>query len=295
MRSLSTEMDELVASWGSEATAALKRSRNRDGFRRAVERTWRTRPDIARFILMHTNSIFLKEDTRLRKGPDKHASRWIFGLYLDEPLARTEVDSWQAALLQNLRLEGFGVAELRVFPAKWGMRTRRLFPELWEEIPDKVETPLLRQSWSAYDESLALDTIKRAAMLAFGDEERAWAFLSKVQGARLREISPEHSWNQPEKDDLRQNQKRFRLTLYVSDYENMRVIVDTFRSSLKAQSRLLGLRLGSIWVYRAPSSLEGCCAFKRIGASVPLRDEQLGSHREEQNRIEEEQPQTIRG
>ncbi|MCR2036259.1 hypothetical protein NSA09_12150, partial [Adlercreutzia mucosicola] len=132
MQSLATGLSALVADLGPEAAAALRRSRNKERYRAAVERTWRARPEVGHFVLAHTNGIYIARDERPRKGPDKHRERWVFGIYLDEPAARTEVDAWQAVLLQALQVEGLTVDELRFLPAKWDMRKRKLFPELTE-------------------------------------------------------------------------------------------------------------------------------------------------------------------
>jgi len=132
MQSLATGLSALVADLGPEAAAALRRSRNKERYRAAVERTWRARPEVGRFVLAHTNGIYIASDERPRKGPDKHRERWVFGIYLDEPAARTEVDAWQAVLLQALQAEGLTLDELRFLQAKWEMRKRKLFPELTE-------------------------------------------------------------------------------------------------------------------------------------------------------------------
>ena len=174
MQTLGTELDRTIAGWGPEAAAALKRSRNKDRFRAAVERTWRLRPDVGRFVLMHTNGIYIAKDERPRKGPDRHKDWWVFGMYLDDAMARTEVDAWQSVLLMNLEQEGFAVNELRFFPAKWDMRQRRLFPELWEE-GESARVPGNRDGLKYQDEARALDIVKRAVFLVFEDTELAWA------------------------------------------------------------------------------------------------------------------------
>lgn len=187
MQTLGTELDRTIAGWGPEAAAALKRSRNKDRFRAAVERTWRLRPDVGRFVLMHTNGIYIAKDERPRKGPDRHKDWWVFGMYLDDAMARTEVDAWQSVLLMNLEQEGFAVNELRFFPAKWDMRQRRLFPELWEE-GESACVPGNRDGLKYQDEARALDIVKRAVFLVFEDTELAWALLEKVRGASVREM-----------------------------------------------------------------------------------------------------------
>ena len=222
MQSLGTELDRTIASWGPEAAAALKRSRNKDRFRAAVERTWRLRPDVGRFVLMHTNGIYIAKDERPRKGPDRHKDWWVFGMYLDDAMARTEVDAWQSVLLMNLEQEGFAVNELRFFPAKWDMRQRRLFPELWEE-GESARVPGNRDGLKYQDEARALDVVKRAVFLVFEDTELAWALLEKVRGASVREMFAAGPTGETAvRDGKRQGEKRYRLLLYVDDVAQSR-------------------------------------------------------------------------
>ena len=217
MQTLGTELDRTIAGWGPEAAAALKRSRNKDRFRAAVERTWRLRPDVGRFVLMHTNGIYIAKDERPRKGPDRHKDWWVFGMYLDDAMARTEVDAWQSVLLMNLEQEGFAVNELRFFPAKWDMRQRRLFPELWEE-GENARVPGNRDGLKYQDEARALDIVKRAVFLVFEDTELAWALLEKVRGASVREMfAAGPTGETAARDGKRQGEKRYRLLLYVDD------------------------------------------------------------------------------
>ena len=275
MQTLGTELDRTIAGWGPEAAAALKSSRNKDRFRAAVERTWRLRPDVGRFVLMHTNGIYIAKDERPRKGPDRHKDWWVFGMYLDDAMARTEVDAWQSVLLMNLEQEGFAVNELRFFPAKWDMRQRRLFPELWEE-GENARVPGNRDGLKYQDEARALDIVKRAVFLVFEDTELAWALLEKVRGASVREMfAAGPTGETAARDGKRQGEKRYRLLLYVDDVAQTKPIVEAYSEAIRSRARLLGLRLGSIWVRKAPPLLAGKHAFKRTGASEPLRDEVL--------------------
>ena len=275
MQTLGTELDRTIASWGPEAATALKRSRNKNRFRAAVERTWRLRPDVGRFVLMHTNGIYIAKDERPRKGPDRHKDWWVFGMYLDDAMARTEVDAWQSVLLMNLEQEGFAVNELRFFPAKWDMRQRRLFPELWEE-GESARVPGNRDGLKYQDEARALDIVKRAVFLVFEDTELAWALLEKVRGASVREMFAAGSTGETAvRDGKRQGEKRYRLLLYVDDVAQTKPIMEAYSEAIRSRARLLGLRLGSIWVRKAPPLLAGKHAFKRTGASEPLRDETL--------------------
>ena len=275
MQNLSTGIQRAVESWGPEAQTALKRARNKERYRAAVERAWKARPEIARFVLAHTNGIYVAQDTRPRRGPDRDKPWWVFGIYLDDAMARTEVDARQAALFQCLLIEGFAIDELRFFPAKWDMRQRRLFPELCgEEAPAAPAGDPVRRA----DEALALDKVKQAVYLVFEDTEQAWALLEKVRGATLREAPP-----LPDAADVgrpggpRTGDARYQLHWYVEDPEEVRPVMAAFGRAIRSQARRLGLKLSGIWVHEAPDALAGRHAFKRVGSSVPMGNEGEGA------------------
>ena len=279
MQSLATGLSALVADLGPEAASALKRARNKERYRAAVERTWRMRPDVARFVLEHTNGIYIARDERPRKGPDKDRERWVFGIYLDDPAARTEVDAWQAVLLQALRTEGITADELRFLPAKWDMRKRKLFPELVEsdafgQTAPHAGAPVAAagERWREEDESRGLDIVKTATCLAFEDIEHAWALLEQVRGAVLDEVllrEPNEAGSR--RDGRVQDEKWYWLVFYVDDVEGVGRIVEAFGDAIRSQARRLGLRIRKIAVRPAPAALAGCRSFQRQGRSVPLR------------------------
>lgn len=280
MQSLSTGLSALVADLGPEAVSALKRARNKERYRAAVERTWRARPEVGRFVLEHTNGIYVARDERPRKGPDKDRERWVFGIYLDEPAARTEVDAWQSVLLQALRAEGISADEVRFLPAKWDMRKRKLFPELSDPVAARAAEGIGGSSapaaggapWREEDESRGLDIVKTATCLAFEDIEHAWALLEQVRGAVLDEVLlREPNAVGSRRDGKVQNEKWYWLVLYVDDAEGVGRIIEAFGDAIRSQARRLGLRIRKIAVRPAPAALAGCHSFQRQGRSVPLR------------------------
>lgn len=278
MQSLSTGLNALIGDMGPVAAAALKRARNKERYRAAVQRTWRARPEVAQFVLKHTNGIYIAKDERPRKGPDKHRDRWVFGMYLDDAAARTEVDAWQSVLLEALRLEGMSIDELRFLPAKWDMRKRHLFPELWGEQP-YASAPTAAagdERMAERDESRALDKVKTAVCLVFENVEQAWAFLEQVRGARLEEVllrEPDEHGRR--RDGKTLNRKSYWLVLYVDDAAGMERIVEAYGDAIRSQARRLGLRIRKIAVRPAPPQLADLHAFQRQGPSMPLRRELL--------------------
>ena len=272
MPSVFSELSQFARNLPPEAAAALKRARNKERYRAAVERTWRNRPEVARFVLAHTNGIYIAKDERPRKGPDRHRDWWVFGIYLDDAAARTEVDAWQSVLLQALNAEGLSVDDLRFLPAKWDMRKRKLFPEL---SGDGADEAVVAAPWAARhreeEASRGLDIVKCAVCLVFEDTERAWALLEKVRGAALDEVLlREPRADGSRRDERRSGQKGYWLTLYVDDVEDIERLVAVFGDAIRDRARRLGLRIRKIVVRKAPPSLAGRCAFCRQGRSIPL-------------------------
>lgn len=272
MPSVFSELSQFARNLPPEAAAALKRARNKERYRAAVERTWRNRPEVARFVLAHTNGIYIAKDERPRKGPDRHRDWWVFGIYLDDAAARTEVDAWQSVLLQALNAEGLSVDDLRFLPAKWDMRARKLFPEL---SGDGADEAVVAAPWAARhreeEASRGLDIVKCAVCLVFEDTERAWALLEKVRGAALDEVLlREPRADGSRRDERRSGQKGYWLTLYVDDVEGIERLVAVFGDAIRDRARRLGLRIRKIVVRKAPPSLAGRCAFCRQGRSIPL-------------------------
>lgn len=272
MPSVFSELSQFARNLPPEAAAALKRARNKERYRAAVERTWRNRPEVARFVLAHTNGIYIAKDERPRKGPDRHRDWWVFGIYLDDAAARTEVDAWQSVLLQALNAEGLSVDDLRFLPAKWDMRARKLFPEL---SGDGADEAVVAAPWAARhreeEASRGLDIVKCAVCLVFEDTERAWALLEKVRGAALDEVLlREPRAGGSRRDERRSGQKGYWLTLYVDDVEGIERLVAVFGDAIRDRARRLGLRIRKIVVRKAPPSLAGRCAFCRQGRSIPL-------------------------
>ena len=272
MPSVFSELSQFARNLPPEAAAALKRAPNQERYRAAVERTWRNRPEVARFVLAHTNGIYIAKDERPRKGPDRHRDWWVFGIYLDDAAARTEVDAWQSVLLQALNAEGLSVDDLRFLPAKWDMRARKLFPEL---SGDGADEAVVAAPWAARhreeEASRGLDIVKCAVCLVFEDTERAWALLEKVRGAALDEVLlREPRADGSRRDERRSGQKGYWLTLYVDDVEGIERLVAVFGDAIRDRARRLGLRIRKIVVRKAPPSLAGRCAFCRQGRSIPL-------------------------
>lgn len=263
MERISSLAKGFLGSLGPEAEKMMRIQRIKERYRAAVVRTWRDNPDAARLVLMHTNGMYVAKDERLRTGPDKHKDRIIFGVYLDDPVVRTEFDARQSLLAFALRREGMSFDELRILPAKWDMRQRHAFPELWGDEPARPLSAENAQAMGVDDEAQRLDTLKRAFCLAFDDDERAWAVLEKMEGAGFDEVRGAA--------DGRECFQSYWCHVYVEDVPAMKAVLAAHGAVVKSKARRLGLRIRAFVVHQAPASLAGQCAFRRVGRSTPLR------------------------
>ncbi len=187
MHHLATGLQHQLAHFGDEAEKAYRVARNNAAYESAVRQTWADNPDAAEYVLAHTNSIFFAKDEAPSKGASKDADRFVMGVYLDDPMARSELNARREVLMLFLMNEGLRFDELRIIPSTMGMRDRHLFPlavermgvlfggkapepPLWEPsalTPEDVD----RVCSQVQDEALAASL--RSAMQAYADSPRA--------------------------------------------------------------------------------------------------------------------------
>lgn len=263
MERISSLSKGFLGSLGPEAAKMVRVQQIKERYRAAVVRTWRDNPEAAQLVLKHTNGMYVAKDDRLRTGPDKHKDRIIFGVYLDDPVVRTEFDARQQLLAIALRHEGMSFDELRILPAKWDMRQRHAFPELWGQAEARPLTAAAAQTAGIDDEAKRLDMLKRAFCLAFDDADQAWAVLEKVEGAGFDAVRTGQ--------EGRECYQAYWCHLYVEDVPAMKTVLTAHGEAVKSKARKLGLRLRAFVVHQATPSLAGQCAFRRMGRSLPLR------------------------
>ena len=129
MQSLKTGLDHQIAHFGEESAKAFKVARNNAAFERAVQQTWSENPDAADYVLAHVNSLYFAKDDALRKGEAKAHERYVLGVYLDDPMARSELNARREVLMLHLMRQGLRFDELRIIPSTMGMRERCLYPD----------------------------------------------------------------------------------------------------------------------------------------------------------------------
>ena len=267
MPQLSSGVQGFLTSLGLEAAKHMRHQQIRERYKAAVQRVWADSSEAARLVLAHTNGMYVQKDERLRTGPHKHKDRIIFGVYLDDAVVRTEFDARQQMLVMALHQEGMSFDELRILHAKGDMRHRHAFPDAREGATSA--SPAMSTGSSAVaertvmDEVKKLDALKRAFCLAFEDAEDAWAVLAQVRAASLDPVHPPEGahWEVPV----------VWCHFYVDDVSAMEAVMARYGEAVKSQAERVGLRVRSIKVHPATPAMQGRCAFRRTGHSVPMQ------------------------
>ena len=198
MESIATGVSNLLASLDVDATRELRIALNNQRFKDAVMGAWADNPDAALYVLAHTNSLYVEKDTAPRKGRDKDRDHVVLGVYLDDSLARSEINARRELLRLTLAQQGMHIDEVRDHIAAFDMKDRHLYPDALERLADLFgapkpggslrERPNARPSNGASaDQSELLETLKRAFCLSFQSLEHAWAMLEKIEGAAISE------------------------------------------------------------------------------------------------------------
>ncbi len=134
MQHLGAGIEHQIAHFDPQSEKAFKVARNNAAFEAAVRQAWADNPDAAEYLLAHTNSLFFAKDEALRKGAGKDVDRYVMGVYLDDPMARSELNARREVLTLFLMRAGLRFDELRIIPATMGMRERRLYPHAVERL-----------------------------------------------------------------------------------------------------------------------------------------------------------------
>lgn len=134
MQSMETGVANMLADFGPELAAALRSAQNNDKFAQSVRKTWSDNPDVADFLLAHTNVIFFEKDQAPRKGSAGGKDRFDLCVYVDDSLANSELNARRELLVLMLAQEGILFQNLNIRFATRGTKERHLFPEVIDKL-----------------------------------------------------------------------------------------------------------------------------------------------------------------
>lgn len=128
LTSISTLALNLISDLGGDTKMLASISRNNLAYKSAIRQVW---PDKASsdLIIQHTNAIYLRQDTRPKKGEYKNKPYYLFEIVVDSALIRSEIDTHRELIACHLLNLGINFQEIRIIPAKGNMRNRHISPQ----------------------------------------------------------------------------------------------------------------------------------------------------------------------
>ena len=128
MKDLSKSIASLVTSLGGPTEGLSSIMSNNAAYASAVREIWKT-DAASRLVLDHTNAFYVRKDDRPKKGPAKDKPYILCEVCMDEPLIRSEMDARKEMMALALRKRGLTFDEMRIIPARRGMRQRHPFKD----------------------------------------------------------------------------------------------------------------------------------------------------------------------
>lgn len=126
MKDLSQSLANLVSSLEGYEEGSSNITTNNAAYVASVREIWKSEA-ACRVILDHTNAFYIRKDERPRKGPDKDKPHIVCEICMDEPLVRSEMDARKEMMSLALAKRGLTFDEIRIIPARRGMRQRHPF------------------------------------------------------------------------------------------------------------------------------------------------------------------------
>lgn len=244
MANLGHEASRLIAQMNPDAAKFLKAAKNRDAYVRAAQCAWRDNEAAARLVLAHTNAFYVRRDERPRKGPDKDKPYMLGEICIDDPVIRSDVNARRELLKLELAYGGIHVDEVRIIPAKMGMKERHPFAEIAKlgfqgaDMCDVGRRGAGRAPEAALkDDEEGLVALRRVLCLVFG--EKAHIISKKVASARL---EPVRFDGQAERRTLRQS---YWMHVYTDDSQLVK-LMKTYEREIISRSREIGINVRAI-------------------------------------------------
>lgn len=243
MYALGLEASRLLQHLDADYAKHRRVEQYKDAYARAVESICRGDGDMAAFVLSHTNGVYLRADGAPRKGRGGEERSVLCEIYIDDPLVRSELNSYREQLRIEMSYRGVTSDELRILPSRFGMKERHPFEGRYLDSREDGERYDRCRSVPASDGKAEDDVrVRRAFCLVFG--ENAADILAGLDALELH-LSPGSM-----REGIRQRSRWHTLTLRTGDAGLAKQLEDG-RQALQSAARTLGLNLSEIRVLTA--------------------------------------------
>lgn len=284
MKSLGSSIEGYIGNKAPHHAQAAKIRQNNQRFSEAVYDTWADMPESADYILAHINSLYIAEDTQPRRGAQSAQKPMLLGVYIDDPLARTELQARKETFIHWARQHGLSFDSLVLHSSYGGMRERSAFPEAKERIkrlfspheettqqrPRETNTSLRSGLQLEKDQSQLMEEFRRAVAMTFETLDQGKAFLDYLEGLYF---YPEKVFVK-EARNKRKSTRRvyYRCYCFVRpcDKELFQEVLERQYPTIISKATIFDLYLNKITCHASPAAIAGRCAFPTGLAPQPL-------------------------
>lgn len=283
MKTLGGSIEGYLGNTAPNHASAAKIRQNNQRFCEAVQDTWADMPESADYILAHINSLYIAADTKPRKGMASEQPPTVLGVYVDDPLARTELQARKEPFTHWARQHGLSFDSLILHSSYGGMRERHAYPEAKERIDQLFysgnsksaqtkTTEAFKKNNLALekDQARLMEDFRRAIALTFETLEQGKAFLDYLEGLYFYPEKVYVKETKNKKGSIRRIYYRCYCFVRPCDKELFQEVLTTYCPTIVSKATLFDLYINKITCHASPVAIAGRCAFPSQSAPQPL-------------------------
>ncbi len=270
MSSIATELNRFARQMDVDYNYHHKIAHNNKAYAHAIENTCKDNAEMAKEILKHTNAFYIKQDDAPRKGSQKYKPYIVCDICIDDSLVRSEVNLRREIIQYDLINQGLNIDEIRIIPAKGGMKQQHPFKEYANEAHGRIkekqnDKALNEDSDKSNDIKLKelienLETVKRALCKVF--KEDTACITDKINAVILDYVPPKDT-------DKKGRRKIFYCLYFYSTDSKVREILEQNKCFIMSAACSLQLNVKYIDVHTATQDMKTLKAFPRNANPLP--------------------------
>lgn len=126
MKDLSVVLKNAIAKLGGDSSKLLAIAKNNLAYKNAIKTIWKDEQS-HKFILHNTNALYVREDTRPRKGPNKDKPVYVVDVAIGDPVVRSEIDTHRELIQLQMMMSGMNFDSINIIASKGNMKNRHPF------------------------------------------------------------------------------------------------------------------------------------------------------------------------
>ncbi len=268
MPSIATELNRFAQQLNLDSDSDLELEQINKAFIHAIESTCKDNAGMAKEILKHTNGFYIQKDDTPKKGSQKNQSFLVCGICIDDPLVRSEVNLRREMIQYDLIGQGYNVDEIRIIPAKRGMKQRHPYIEEASKTQKRIEegnksdppekdNKVNPDKYLNEDQGKNLEIVKKVLCRVFREETES--VIEKINAVTLDELSSKNA-------NKYGRRIYYRLHFYSND-SGIRKRIEQNKRFILSVSHDFGLYVRYVGVHKAQRNMTDLKAFPKNAES----------------------------